>query len=180
MTRRTVLLVVGLAVVAFLVALPVVAAEPSPGDGRSHERTKEKADTSTITLSGTVTAVAGAEGRTIYTLRSGGTTYTLDAGPSWFFGSRHPLEPFVGKTVRIVGEKAAYSIEVEVITVNGTTLRSTGRPSWAGGWKRVGERHPGWSEQKAHRHTVKFGSCFPPGHCKEKIADHHPKPTPAP
>jgi opacity protein-like surface antigen len=43
-----------------------------------------------------------------------------------------------------------------------------GKPPWAGGWKRVGEGHPGWSQEKADRFKAKFGDCFPPGQCKDK------------
>jgi hypothetical protein len=47
-------------------------------------------------------------------------------------------------------------------------LREPGKPPWAGGWKVVGEKHPGWSQEKADRFKAKFGDCFPPGQCKDK------------
>ena len=110
----------------------------------------------------------------MYRLSSGGTTYTLDAGPSWFFGDDHPLQARVGDGVTIVGEVAEGSTEVDVVSINGTALRAPGKPPWAGGWKRVGEDHPGWSEEKAarmaekaERMKAKFGDCFPPGRCKQ-------------
>ena len=78
-----------------------------------------------------------------------GKTVRLDAGPSWFFGDKHPLKPFVGKTVTITGEQAGDEVEVE--TVDGVRLRAEGKPPWAGGWKAVGSAHPGWSQEKADR-----------------------------
>jgi hypothetical protein len=171
MKRRPILLVTALAVLAIVVALPALAAEPSTspdGPGNSEKAKKEKVAKDPITLNGTVASSTDAEGKTTYTIQSGGTTYTLGAGPSWFFGDDHPLKPFVGDSVSVVGEKAAGSTEVDVETVNGTALREGGKPPWAGGWKRVGEGHPGWSQEKADRFTAKFGNCFPPGKCKEK------------
>jgi hypothetical protein len=61
------------------------------------------------------------------------------------------------------------------VAVDGTRLREPGKPPWAGGWKVVGERHPGWSEEKAARFAerqaakaARFGDCWPPGHCKQQ------------
>ena len=171
MKRRPVIVLLALAVLALLIALPALAAEPSPspdGPGNSGKAKKEKVAKDPITVSGTVASSTDAEGKTTYTITSGGTTYTLEAGPAWFHGDDHPLKPFVGESVEIVGEKAADSTEVDVETVNGTALREGGKPPWAGGWKRVGEGHPGWSQEKADRFEAKFGDCFPPGQCKEK------------
>jgi hypothetical protein len=169
MKRRPIVLLIALAVLAIVVALPALGAEPSPTpDGPGNSEKAKKAEKDPVTLNGTVASSTDAEGKTTYTIRSGGTTYTLEAGPSWFFGDNHPLKPFVGDSVTIVGEKAADSTEVDVDTVNGTALREGGKPPWAGGWKRVGEGHPGWSQDKADRFKAKFGDCFPPGQCKEK------------
>jgi hypothetical protein len=170
MKHRSVILVLALAVLAIVVALPALAAEsPEPNSpGNSGKAKKEKVEKDPITLSGTVESSTDAEERTTYSIRSGGTTYTLEAGPSWFYGDNHPLTPYVGQSVTIVGAKAADSTEVDVETVNGTALREGGKPPWAGGWKRVGEGHPGWSQEKADRFKAKFGDCFPPGQCKEK------------
>ena len=79
-----------------------------------------------------------------------------------------------------IGDKTAAQTEVDVLAVDGTVIREAGRPPWAGGWKRVGERHPGWSQEKADRFKAKFGACFPPGQCKDKTpdADEAPAPTP--
>lgn len=170
MKRRPILAILALAVLAAVVAFPALAAESEPGGpGNSGKPKKEKVPKDPITLSGTVESSTDADGRTTYTLRSGGTTYTLDAGPSWFFGDDHPLNGHVGDSVTIVGEKAADSTEVDVTSINGTAVRAEGgKPPWAGGWKKVGEGHPGWSQEKADRFKVKFGDCFPPGQCKEK------------
>jgi hypothetical protein len=169
MSRRLAGLVLAVIALAALVALPVLAASPNPS-GSPGKADKAKVAGVPISLSGTVSAAKGADGKTSYTLQSGGTTYTLEAGPSWFFGDNHPLKGHVGKSISITGEKAANSNEVDVKTVNGTALRGEGKPAWAGGWKRVGQKHPGWSQVKVDRLKEKFGDCFPPGQCKEKPA----------
>jgi hypothetical protein len=168
MARRPVLFVLSLVVLAILVAIPALAASPSPGPGNSENAKKDKAAKTPITLTGTVTTSTDTDGATTYTLRSGGTIYTLDAGPPWFFGDKHPLKAYVGKSVTVVGNKAADSNEVDVETVDGKALREPGKPPWAGGWKVVGQSHPGWSQEKADRFKAKFGDCFPPGQCKTK------------
>jgi hypothetical protein len=150
------------AVVVALVAVPALAAKPDKDSAKA-----------SITISGTVQVAADADGKDAYTLRDGGTTYQLEAGPAWFFGDKYPLKPFVGKNVTIVGEVAEGSTEVDVESVDGTALRTPGRPPWAGGWRVVGAAHPGWSQAKADRMHDKFGDCFPPGQCKDKPA--HPR-----
>ncbi len=148
-----------------IVAVPAFAG----GNQNAPGQQKEKVAKVEITISGTIEKAAAAEGKSEYTLADGGTTYTLSAGPPWFFAAgEHPLDPFVGESVTIVGERAEGSNEVDVISVNGTALRAEGKPPWAGGWKAVGEKHPGWSQEKADRMKEKFGDCFPPGQCKDK------------
>ncbi|MDQ3129124.1 MAG: hypothetical protein M3Q66_11825, partial [Chloroflexota bacterium] len=142
-----------------------LAADPSAAPGKPDKAKVEKAAT---TVTGQVSTATDAEGKPTYTLRSGSTTYVLDAGPAWFFGANHPLKPYVGTSVTVVGEKAVDSNEVEVTSVDGKALRAAGKPPWAGGWKVVGERHPGWTQEKAARFKAKFGDCFPPGTCKDK------------
>jgi hypothetical protein len=165
MTRRPRLLVLAIAVLALVVAVPALAGQHSTPPGQA----KDKVAKVEITISGTIEQAAAAEGRSEYTLADGGTTYVLSAGPPWFFAAgEHPLDPFVGESVTIVGEHAEGSNEVDVISVNGLALRAEGKPPWAGGWKRVGESHPGWSQEKADRMKAKFGDCFPPGQCKDK------------
>lgn len=181
MNRRHLLLVVALAVLAIVVALPALAADPSAsaGPGKSDKAKASKAPETPVSLTGTVAATTDAEGKTQYTLQSGGTTYALEAGPSWFFGDKHPLKPFVGKSVTVAGEKKEGSNEVDVKSVDGTAIRGEGKPPWAGGWKRVGKIHPGWSQEKADRFKAKFGDCFPPGQCKNKTpAADQPQETP--
>lgn len=153
-------------VLALSLAVPVLAGQPSAPPGQQ----KEKVAKAPISLTGTVESSTDADGKVSYTLTTGGKTYNLEAGPSWFFGDNHPLKPFVGKSVTIDGEIAQGSTEVDVKSVDGTALRGEGKPPWAGGWKRVGSIHPGWSQEKADRMKAKFGDCFPPGQCKEKPA----------
>jgi hypothetical protein len=190
--RRAVLLIVAFAVLAVVVALPVLAATPSPSGGaaaashgpqakppkssKDKPNQADKEDETGVTLTGTVQATTDADGDTGYTLDSAGTTYTLDAGPKWFFGDAYPLAPYVGKSVTITGDSATGSTDVDVLTVDGKALRAPGKPPWAGGWKVVGKAHPGWSQEKADRLNGKSGGCFPPGQCKDKA----PEPTPTP
>ncbi len=158
------------------------AAEPDEDDGsaRPEKAPKgpkaKKAPGVEVTISGTIATRTDADGNTEYTTVAGGKTLVLEAGPSWFFGANHPLKPFVGKRVTITGEQRAGEDEVDVEAVDGKRLRAEGKPPWAGGWKRVGERHPGWTQEKWDRWQTKFADkakalgtdCFPPGQCKDK------------
>ncbi len=179
----------GLVLVALLiaVAIPALAASPSPSGaaaaksdhpGKGPKASKEPEVA--VTLSGVVATTTDADGETEYTMTVAGKTVRLDAGPSWFFGDKHPLKAFVGKTVTIVGAQRGDELDVE--TVDGVRLREGGRPPWAGGWKAVGSAHPGWTQEKWDKWQQKqaakgdkFGAagagCWPPGHCKE----HGPK-----
>ena len=182
--RWRLLAVLGLVVLLAAVALPALAANPGAGPSTGANTLAAEADPPVkpdrikkakvpkvaVTLRGTVTATTDADGNPAYRLTSDGATYDLDAGPPWFHGDNHPLKAFVGETVTVTGEAAEGSTEVDVVAVNGTALREGGKPPWAGGWKRVGERHPGWSQEKADRMQAKFGDCFPPGHCKQDDA----------
>ena len=147
-----------------IAAAPVLAGNPNaPG------QQKEKTAKTPITLNGTIESSAGDDGKTEYTLTDGGKTYTLSAGPTWFFDAgSYPLDPYVGKTVTVEGELAEGTTDVDVISIDGTPLRAEGKPPWAGGWQVVGEKHPGGSQEKADRFKAKFGDCFPPGQCKDK------------
>ena len=165
MTRKPITLG-ALALLMLLLAVPALAGKPSQPPGQA----KDKAERAPITLTGTIQVSTDADGKDTYTLQSGGKTYTLEAGPAWFFGDNYPLKPYVGKSVTVVGEVAEGSTEVDVESVDGTALRAPGKPPWAGGWRRVGNVHPGWSQEKADRFKAKFGDCFPPGQCKEKPA----------
>jgi hypothetical protein len=159
--------VLAVAVLAIAVALPVLAASPSPGvapaaSPRSPEaeETKEPKEPKgshapevQVTVRGLVKSTTDAKGRPDFTIDANGKTLKLEAGPKWFFGTKHPLLPFVGKTVTIVGEQSGD--EIDVVSVDGTALRAPGRPPWAGGWKINGKIHPGWSQEKADRQAAK-------------------------
>ena len=207
-----ILLVVWLLGLGALIAIPALAASPTaapsgsaasskpeatekPGKGPKTAKVpkvaKEKTPSVDVTLSGTVAARTDADGNPEYTLSVGSTTYTIDAGPSWYWKDKNPLKPFVGKRVTVVGEQKQGSTEVDVLTVDGKALREPGKPPWAGGWKVVGKDHPGWSQDKADRWAAKvaekkarFGvDCWPPGHCKDasgKPRTPNPTQTPAP
>ena len=175
MNRHRMLAAIGLIALLVALAVPAFAAKPSSPLGQANEpaakpnsppgqaHKPDKAPKAAITITGTIQESTGADGRAVFTLQDGGTTYTLDGGPSWFYGDDHPLKKYVGQTVTVAGEVADGSTEIEVETVDGTALREPGRPPWAGGWKVVGERHPGWSQDKADRFEA---NCWPPGHCK--------------
>ena len=167
MTRRPILAGIGILALLIAVALPVLAANPNaPGQANKAAKVPKVA----ITLNGSIALATDAEGKATYTLADGGTTYTLEAGPAWFFGEDYPLKPFVGQSVTVVGEVAEGTTDVDVESINGTALRAAGKPPWAGGWKRVGALHPGWSQEKADKLKARFGDCFPPGQCKDMAA----------
>ncbi|HET9665663.1 MAG TPA: hypothetical protein VFP09_02860 [Desertimonas sp.] len=145
----------------------------------------DKAKSVAVTVTGTLGTRIAADGSTEYTLTSGDTLLLLDAGPAWFFRDAYPLAPFVGKQVTIGGQQKEGSTSVDVVTVDGTALREPGKPPWAGGWKKVGKDHPGWTQEKADRQAAKqadraarraakmerFGlQCWPPGLCKDRSA----------
>ncbi len=52
------------------------------------------------------------------------------------------LDGLVGTSVIVKGETGRCG-DVDAFTINGQSYRSTGRPPWAGGPKRVGAIHPG-------------------------------------
>lgn len=139
------LLAVAIATIAAVPALAGTGTPNAPG------QQKEKTPSAPITISGTV-AKSTADGETTYTLTDGGKTYTLGAGPRWFFDAgSYPLEKYVGKSVTIEGKIAEGSTDVDVISVDGKALRASGKPPWAGGWKVVGEKHPGWAQWKVDK-----------------------------
>lgn len=172
---RAALLVLAIGATVAAVAIPTFAASPSPGasgaagekPGKGPKASKEPEVQ--VTLKGVVSASTDADGETIYTIAADGKTVRLEAGPPWFWGDKHPLKAVVGKTVTITGEQSGD--EVDVQAVDGTAIREPGRPPWAGGWKAVGEKHPGWSQEKADRFAAKAkakgADCWPPGRCKD-------------
>ena len=149
-SRRASLL---LAVVAGVVIVgTVAAADPSPpqvppGQQKNAENNAEKGPEVAFTGSGQISASKDGQGRPEYTITVSGKTWTLSAGPKWFWGTDSPLAAYVGKTVDVVGTYREGTTEVDVATVDGTAIREEGRPPWAGGPARVGEKHPGWKAQ---------------------------------
>jgi hypothetical protein len=106
-----------------------------------------------VTLSGTVGKATGEDGE--FTLTVGSTVYTLNAGPKWWWGEASPLAAAVGKRVTIDGEQEDGSTDVDVLAIDGKQLRPAGRPPWAGGWKVVGPKHPGWAQWKVDKQAGK-------------------------
>ena len=179
--RRILAILIGGGLVLALAAGPVLGVDPSPSPGaeKPEKAAKTKVAETPITVTGTVSATTDAEGETTYTLTSGGKTYTLEAGPSWWYGANHPLAPSVGKSVTVVGETAAGSTEIDIQTLDGTAVRTTtGKPPWAGGPKRVGEKHPGWKSWKAAHPNgkpgkglgMRNGKAMAPGQLKKAAA----------
>lgn len=122
-----------------------------------------------VTLTGVVKAASGDEGG--YTLTVGSTVYELSAGPKWWWGDNNPLAKHVGKTVKIDGEQAEGSTEVDVLAVDGAAIRAAGKPPWAGGWKVVGPKHPGWAQWKIDKvHGQGLGKNGAPGQLKKDDA----------
>ena len=144
-SRRASLLIAAVAGVAIVGT--VAAADPSPPQvppGQAKTKNAEKGPELAFTGSGRVSVSEDGQGRPEYTITVSGNTWTLSAGPKWFWGTDSPLAAYVGETVDVVGTYREGSTEVDVATVNGTAIREEGRPPWAGGPSRVGEKHPGW------------------------------------
>jgi len=180
-------LVSGVLIGVLIIAAPVLGIDPSPSagtpdgpgkaarpdkPGKSERALKVKTPEAAVTRTGTVATTTNAEGETAYTLNVDGTIYVLDAGPSWWWGAKHPLAASVGKRVVVVGEQAEGSSEIDVKTVDGKVIRAEGRPPWAGGWKVVGEKHPGWAQWKVDKAAAKgqrgLGRAGAPGQLKDK------------
>ena len=173
--------ILAIAVLAIAVALPVLAASPAPSaapaaSGHGSEATRapkaSEAPEVQVTIRGQVGSTTDGQGRPAFTLQANGKTLSLSAGPPWFFGTKNPLMPFVGKTVTIVGEQSGD--EIDVTSVDGTALRAPGKPPWAGGWKVVGNVHPGWSQAKGDRQAAKAKAqvaCAAAGQCKDDGAE---------
>lgn len=182
-TRRIATASAALVAAVGIAVAPSLAADPSPKPGQG--RDSDKSPETPVTVSGTIRATTDEQGRTEYTLTSGGTTFELDAGPPWWFGSAHPLAGLVGTSVAITGTTRGNG-ELDVETIDGRALREPGRPPWAGGPKEVGEKHPGYKPWKAERSAWKsawlaqrrsgeraLGRAGAPGQLK-------PKPSPSP
>jgi hypothetical protein len=137
---------------------PKPSKEPKPEKAAKPDKGAEVA----VNLRGTVSVKT--DGRwPEYWLTTGGKTYRLSAGPPWWWGANNPLAKAVGKTVTIGGGQAQGSGEVDVLTIDGTAIREAGRPPWAGGWKRVGPKHPGWAQWKVDKAHGGLGREGAPG-----------------
>jgi hypothetical protein len=157
------LLVVGL-VAVLAIAVPVIAADPSPSAGPpGQQKAKEpgnpgqgkgqakpdKGPELTKTLSGTVQQGTDDKGRPTFTVVVGGVTWELSAGPKWFYGDKSPLAKWAGKSVTVAGTYHEGETELDVETVDGQPIRDPGKPPWAGGPWVVGPSHPGWKDWMA-------------------------------
>jgi hypothetical protein len=122
----------------------------------------------------TLTGIVGhPSGQDDFTLVVGIKVYRLSDGPPWWWGDAAPLAAFVGKTVTIDGEQEEGSDEVDVLAINGKAIREPGRPPWAGGWKVVGSKHPGWAQWKVDKLAGK-------GHGRDTAPGQQNQPSPAP
>jgi hypothetical protein len=148
---------------------PEATAKPKPSKAPKAAKGPEV----DVSATGTLGVRQDGQGRPEYTLTNGATVRVLSAGPPWYYVDHdNPLEAFVGDQVTIAGTARGTDTEIDVLTVDGTAIREPGKPPWAGGWKRVGEGHPGWSQAKADRFAAKAREngvdCWPPGHCKDQ------------
>jgi hypothetical protein len=164
---------------ALAIAIPVLAASPGPSSappGHSKPEKSAKPDRApeiAVSLTGTITKGADDEGRPTFTMTAQGKTWTLSAGPSWFWGDKNPLAAYVGKSVTVAGTQEQGDTEVDVETVDGVALRAPGKPPWAGGPWVVGPTHPGWKSWMA-------GGKPGHGHGRETAPGQLKKASPAP
>jgi hypothetical protein len=148
-------LVLASGVALLVIAIPVLAASPSPSGGAANSEKPgkvekaDKAPETPVSLTGTVQQSSDADGRPTYTVTVNGKTWTLSAGPPWFWGDKNPLKAYVGKSVTVAGTTHAGEAEIDVETVDGKALREPGKPPWAGGPWVVGPTHPGWKDWMA-------------------------------
>ena len=175
--RLQILAVVGV-IAALAIAIPVMGADPSPSASAPGQSKQDKAPKPkkgpelTITVQGTVEQTTDAKGRPTFTITADGKTWTLSAGPKWFWGDKNPLKAYVGKSVAVAGTYRADSTDLDVRTIDGTALRDDGKPPWAGGPKVVGSTHPGWKAWMADAKPGKGnGRETAPGQTKDKTTD---------
>lgn len=171
--NRRVGIVLAVVIALLAISIPVLAASPppsaDPGDSAKPENSAkpeksakpersakpekpakpDKVPEVAITLKGTVEKTTDAKGRPSFTMTVDGKTWSLSAGPPWFWGDNNPLAAFVGKSVTIVGTTRTGAADVDVETVDGKALRAAGKPPWAGGPWVVGPSHPGWKSWMA-------------------------------
>jgi hypothetical protein len=142
------------------------AQEPQTKPDKAAKPDKAHAAEHPVKLTGIVGRSSDEEGD--YTLVVGLKVYRLSAGPKWWWGDANPLAAVFGKTVTIDGEQEEGSDEVDVLKIDGKAIREPGRPPWAGGWKVVGPKHPGWAQWKVDKAAGKgHGRDAAPGQLKK-------------
>jgi hypothetical protein len=179
--RRSLLLVAGLAAL-LAIAVPVIAADPSPAppgqqnkpdkpDKPAKAAKEAKGPEVDLTLTGTVTKSTDEKGRPTYTITVDGVAWELSTGPKWFKGANDALEAQVGKSVQVSGKHHEGDHELDVATINGQAVRAEAKPPWAGGPSVVGASHPGYKSWKAAKDQAKAtakGRESAPGQLKDK------------
>lgn len=183
----------GVAVLAMAIAIPVLAADPSPSAvppghakaGKSAKPDKannpgqlKKAEKAAkgpevaVTIEGTIQQATDGQGRPSFTVTANGKTWELSAGPPWYWGDKNPLAAYAGKSVKIAGTSHEGSSELDVETIDGTAIRAAGKPPWAGGPWVVGSSHPGWKAWMADGKPGKgLGRENAPGQLKDKTGE---------
>ena len=146
---RSPLYVLAAIVVAMLIAIPVLGADPTAKPGKSNEA-KDKGAEISVTLNGTIAKTSDEQGRPTFTLTVNGVTWQLSAGPKWYWKDNSPLGAYVGKSVQVVGTHHEGDTDLDVTSIDGKALRGEGKPPWAGGPKVVGASHPGFGHGKAN------------------------------
>ncbi|MDP9351195.1 MAG: hypothetical protein M3P51_06620 [Chloroflexota bacterium] len=118
----------------------------------------ESVDT-VVELTGRISTRTDSDGEKEYSIIVDGKAIRLDAGPHGFYGDAYPLESYPGKTVTVTGEHGSgrkpeqgrsaekdkgSGLDVLSVTRDGKTaqIRSTGKPSWAGGRRRWASNTP--------------------------------------
>jgi len=170
---RRALLLTGALLALLAIAVPAIAADPSPAVEPPRQAAKpDKGPEIAVTVRGTVEQSTDEKGRPTFTITVDGTTWELSAGPKWFWGDNSPLAAHVGTTVEVAGTHHEGETDLDVETVDGKALRAEGKPPWAGGPKVVGEAHPGWKAWKAEGKPGNgLGRKDAPGQNKDKAPE---------
>lgn len=122
-SRRAVVIVGGL-VTALAIAIPAMGAGPTPRPTPPGHAKADKGPELERTVRGTVETSTDADGRPAFSITADGETWTLSAGPSWYWGDEHPLAAWVGKTVEVAGTYHEGETELDVETVDGDASAS--------------------------------------------------------
>jgi hypothetical protein len=164
-------------VAVLILALPAVAADPSarpvgePGAGELRPEKPPKADREggSVTVTGVVQETTDPKGRRVFTIAADGTTWTLSAGPKWFWRDGDALRALVGRSVELGGKVRSGGAELHVDRIDGVALRGEARPPWAGGPTHVGDFHPGWKDGTEEQDHGR-GRATAPGQLKRDVA----------